>query len=531
LASDQLAFIEPLTAVVETTARMTVDMVKIESKRFDAIKSDVLVVNIFEDETVLPSDLMTIDRVTDGVISNAVRNGDITGALFEVTIFLRTGSLQVGRLLLIGSGTKARFNFEVASRVAGTAARRIKGTSALEVSFFMRGELSAERKGQACVEGALIGLLEMGKYKTMNHTELALRSIILLSTQSNEEEALKKGGELGRIFAEATNYTRNLVNEPSNILTPKRLAAEAVSLAEQYGMEVEIVGPDRMKELGMNAILNVGKGSSEPPQLCVLIYKWQGSEAPKIALVGKGLTFDAGGISLKKAEGMQYMKYDMAGGATVLGAMKAVGELKPRISVLGIVAAAENLPGGQAQKPGDVVKAFNGKTIEVVNTDAEGRLVLADALSYATQLGATHIVDVATLTGACVIALGDTTTGIMSNDEKWAAQVLNSAASAGEKLWLLPTFPEYRELIESEIADIANMANRNVAHSGVNPAGAIVGAMFLKEFVGDTSWVHMDIAGTAWNSRKLPYVASGPTGVGVRTLASLVLARASEKAQ
>jgi leucyl aminopeptidase len=246
--------------------------------------------------------------------------------------------------------------------------------------------------------------------------------------------------------------------------------------------------------------------------------------------VGKGLTFDSGGISLKGPDGMQYMKYDMSGGAAVLGALKIVGKLKPKINVLGIVAAAENMPGGGAQKPGDVVKAFNGKTIEVVNTDAEGRLVLADAISYARHLGATHLVDLATLTGSCVIALGDITTGAMTNDEKWAAQVLEAAKNAGEKMWLLPMFPEYRELIESEIADVMNSANRKVGHSGVNPAGAIVGAMFLKEFAEETSWVHLDIAGTAWNSRRIPYLAIGPTGVGVRTLASLIMSKAKENA-
>jgi leucyl aminopeptidase len=504
-------------------------MINIESKGFDEIEADVLIVNMFQGETSLAADLVAINKIANGVISSAVTNGDITGSLYEVSDFVLPGSAKVRRLLLVGSGTRETFNFEVASRIAGTAARQIKATNVKAISFLMRGELSAGRKGQACVEGTLIGFLDMGKYKTKKHTNLALESILLLSTEPNEREALKKGGEFGRVFADATNYARNLVNEPSNILTPNRLAEEVVSLAERYGMEVEIVGPDRMKELGMNAILNVGKGSCEPPELCILKYRWQDSGTRKLALVGKGLTFDSGGISLKKAEGMHYMKSDMAGGAAVLGAMRIVGEFKPEISVLGIVAAAENLPGGRAQKPGDVVKAFNGKTIEVVNTDAEGRLVLADALSYAAQLGATHIIDIATLTGSCVIALGDITTGIMSNDEKWAAQVVNHAASAGEKVWLLPTFPEYRELIESEIADVSNMVNRSVAHSGVNPAGAIVGAMFLKEFVGNASWIHMDIAGTAWNSRKLPYLATGPTGVGVRTLASLVLASTQQE--
>ena len=504
-------------------------MVKIESSELSDVKVDVLITNIFEGETDLPANLTALDNTSNEAINAAIKSGSVTATPFEISDLIQLGSAQVGRLLLIGSGSKKEFNFEIANRVAGAGARRIRETNARKIAFLMRGDISAERRGEACVEGFLMGFVQMGKYKTKDHKRPPLESILLLPTAPNEGAALKEGGELGRVFAEATNYARNLVNEPSNILTPKRLAEEAVTLAQQYGMDVEILGPDKMKELGMNAILSVGKGSVEPPQMCVVKYRWKEPDKQKIAFVGKGLTFDSGGISLKKAEGMHYMKSDMAGGAAVLGAMKIIGELKPKISVLGIVAAAENLPGGHAQKPGDVVKAFNGKTIEVVNTDAEGRLVLADALSYATQLGASHIIDIATLTGSCIIALGDVTTGIMSNDEKWATQVLNSASYAGEKAWLLPTFPEYRELIESEIADVANIVNRNVGHSGVNPAGAIVGAMFLREFVGNASWVHMDIAGTAWNSRKLPYAATGPTGVGVRTLASLALARPREK--
>jgi len=303
------------------------------------------------------------------------------------------------------------------------------------------------------------------------------------------------------------------------------LAEEAVALAHESGMQVDVLGPSRMSEMGMNALIGVGKGSVEPPQLCVLRYDEGDSNSPTIALVGKGLTFDAGGISLKEPEGMHYMKNDMAGAAAVLGAMKIIAKLKPKINVLGIVAAAENMPSGGAQKPGDVVKAFNKKTIEVLDADAEGRLVLADAISYARHLGATKLVDLATLTSSVVVALGDFTTGVMANDDSWAAEVMGAATYAGEKMWLLPTFPEYRDLIESDIADITNIANRRVIHSNARPAGAIVGAMFLKEFAEDTSWVHLDIGGTAWNSRILPYLAIGPTGVGVRTLASLILSK------
>ena len=506
-------------------------MIRIESKPLHEIKSDAFVINIFSDESQVPENLTELDEVTIGLISGAIRDKELSGTLFQVTSFYRPRGLLAKRLLIVGSGTRRDFNFEIACQIAGTAARHFSKIGGGEIAFLMRGELSAERRGQACVEGTLLGILEMGKYKTRKSTDSAVDSIVLLPVRAGEEDELKKGAELGRIYGEATNYARNLVNEPSNILTPKCFADQAVALTKELGMQIDILGPERMRDLGLNALLGVGKGSNEPPQLCVVRYQGGDAQSPPVALVGKGLTFDSGGISLKDQDGMHFMKYDMAGGAAVLGALKIVGELKPKINVLGIIAAAENLPGGGAQKPGDVVKAFNGKTIEVINTDAEGRLVLADAISYARHLGATHLVDLATLTGSCVIALGDITTGVMTNDEKWAAEVLKAATYAGEKMWLLPTFQEYRELIDSEIADVANMANRKVAHSGVSPAGAIVGAMFLKEFAEETSWVHLDVAGTAWNSRKIPYLATGATGVGVRTLASLIISRAQENVQ
>ena len=499
------------------------ELYRIESKSPREIKSDVLVINLFQDESQLPADLGGLDEATNGVIGGAIKDKVFSGTLFELAEFYRPKGLHVIELLLIGSGVKHDFNYEVAFEIAGMAARHAHMKDVREIAFLLRGELSAERRGQACVEGTLMGTFDIGKYKTKNPAKRVLDSIALLPGKPGEEDELRKGAERGRLYAEATNYARDLVNEPSNILTPRHLAEEAIALAKKYGMQADVLGPDRMRENGMNALLGVGKGSNEPPQLCVVRYQGGDSRSPTVALVGKGLTFDAGGISLKEPDGMHYMKTDMAGGAAVLGAMKIIGELKPKTNVLGIVAAAENMPGGGAQKPGDIVKAFNGKTIEVLDTDAEGRLVLADAISYARHLGATHLVDIATLTGSCIVALGEITTGAMTNDENWAAQVLKAAKFAGEKMWLLPTFQDYRELIESEIADITNIARRKVAHSNVRPAGTIVGAMFLREFAEDTPWVHLDIAGTAWNSRKLEYSAVGPTGVGVRTLATLVL--------
>jgi len=500
-------------------------MLNVESKPLHEIKSDALVVNIFLDEHQLPEDLKALNEVTDGLIREVVEQRISPASLFEVATFYRPRGLPVTRLSLVGSGERNGFNFEVACKVAGASARNLQTMECRRIAFMMRGELSAERRGQACVEGTLLASFEPGKYKTKGPKRATIDSIVIIPAKAGEEHELTKGGARGLLYAEGTNYARNLVNEPSNFLTPKRLAEEAVALAHESGMQVDVLGPSRMSEMGMNALIAVGKGSVEPPQLCVLRYDEGDSNSPTIALVGKGLTFDAGGISLKEPEGMHYMKNDMAGAAAVLGAMKIIAKLKPKINVLGIVAAAENMPSGGAQKPGDVVKAFNKKTIEVLDADAEGRLVLADAISYARHLGATKLVDLATLTSSVVIALGDFTTGVMANDDSWAAEVMGAATYAGEKMWLLPTFPEYRDLIESDIADITNIANRRVIHSNARPAGAIVGAMFLKEFAEDTSWVHLDIGGTAWNSRILPYLAIGPTGVGVRTLASLILSK------
>jgi leucyl aminopeptidase len=498
-------------------------MFRVESKPFQNIQSDVLVVNIFREEKEVPEDLVVLDKVTDGFLKRAIVEGVFSADLFQVTSSYRPNGLSTVQLLLVGSGSKQDFSFEIACQIAAAAARFVSKTTAREIAFLMRGDLLPERRAQACVEGTLLGLFETDKYKTVNRSKPAPSSIAILASNPSEEDKLKEGASRGQLYAESVNYTRYLVNEPSNVLTPRHFAEEAAALAKELNMDIEVLGPDRMKEIGLNAILGVARGSEEPPQLFVLRYNGGNYKTPTIALVGKGLTFDAGGISLKQPDGMHYMKYDMAGGAAVLGAMKIIGKLKPKINVLGIVAATENMPGGKSQKPGDVVTAFNGKTIEIISTDAEGRLVLADAISYARHLGATHLVDIATLTGSSVIALGDITTAVMSNNEKWAAELLKAAKDAGEKMWPLPTFREYRELIESGIADMRNMSNRKADHVNVAPAGAIVGAMLLGEFAEDTPWVHLDIAGTAWNSRALRYMATGPTGVGVRTLASLVL--------
>jgi leucyl aminopeptidase len=359
----------------------------------------------------------------------------------------------------------------------------------------------------------LIALFEPDKYHTSDKTESHLESMILAAGDGDLEE-VKRGVDRGRIVAEAANFAREVINEPSNVLTPTELARRAEETAKDYGLEFEALDEAQMKELGMGALLGVAQGSAEPAKLIVMRYTPKSESKETIAIVGKGITFDTGGISIKPADGMEKMKYDMAGGATTIAAMRAIAQLKPEVNVLGIVPATENMPGGRAQRPGDVVRAMTGKTIEVINTDAEGRLVLADAVAYARKLGATKIVDLATLTGAVSIALGDVYVAVLGSNQEWVDRIIAAGKKAGEKIWELPLDKEYREQIKSEIADIKNIGGRK--------AGTITGAYFIREFVEDTPWAHLDIAGTAWNENKKPHLAVGPTGVCVRTLVNLV---------
>ena len=328
---------------------------------------------------------------------------------------------------------------------------------------------------------------------------------------TGDQASLQRALDEGRILGESQNFTRELVNEPSNRMTPTILANRAQEMAKEVGLKCEVYGADKLKELKMGAFWGVAQGSDEPPALIVMRYEPAGApEKPVLGLVGKGVTFDTGGISIKPADNMEKMKYDMAGGATMIGAMRAIALLKPKVKVIGIVCATENMPSGKAQKPGDVQTAMSGKTIEVINTDAEGRMVLADGLCYARQLGCTHLVDAATLTGAVVVALGYANAGIFANDEEIYQRFTKALNAAGEKMWRLPLDEEYKDQIKSSIADIMNTGGRW--------GGAITAAMFLKEFAEDTPWIHLDIAGTAWMEDTKPWIAKGPSGIAVRSL-------------
>jgi leucyl aminopeptidase len=370
--------------------------------------------------------------------------------------------------------------------------------------------------GGAAVEGVLLANFETSAYQTEKDDAKPIASVRLAGVSAEEETRLKQGIERGQTIAAAQNFARELVNEPANRLTPRLFSERVAAMAGEARLEVDILDEKRLQELKMGAFLSVARGSEEPPRMVVLSCTpddWKAKQAV-LGLVGKGVTFDSGGISIKPGQGMEKMKYDMAGAATMVAAMQALAALKPRVKVVAIVPLTENLPSGRAQKPGDVQIAMSGKSIEVVNTDAEGRLVLADALHYARQLGATHLVDAATLTGAVMVALGHVNVGAFTNDQRFLDALLESSRAVGEKFWPLPLDDDYRDNITSAVADIQNVGKGR-------GGGAINGAMFLKEFVGDTPWIHLDIAGTAWLEEGKLWMSKGPTGVGVRTLVHL----------
>ncbi|MEP7273074.1 MAG: leucyl aminopeptidase [Acidobacteriota bacterium] len=493
--------------------------VKADARKFFEIECDALVVPVYEGEKPEVGALSEIDKRTGGVVTSLIESGEFTGKGGESAYLHSPGEIKARRVLLMGLGKQADVTTDTVRKVAGAAARILRGKKARSFAFLRRSQLPLGEAAQAAVEGALLALFEPDTYQTSDKTEDHLEEMILATTEGDTDE-LRRGIERGRIIAEATNFGRHLINEPSNFMTPMELARRAEEVAEKYGLGIDVLDESRMKELGMGALLGVSQGSAEPARLIVLSYlpytaNTANTDAGEtIAIVGKGITFDTGGISIKPADGMEKMKYDMAGGATTIATMRAVAQLKPAISVIGIIPACENMPGGRAQRPGDVVRSMAGKTIEVINTDAEGRLVLADALTYALKLGATRIVDLATLTGAVSIALGDVNVAILGNDQDWINEVISAGKRTGEKFWQLPLDREYREQIKSEIADIKNVGGRK--------AGTITAAWFLREFVAETPWAHLDIAGTAWNDSTKPHLAVGPSGVCVRTLVSLV---------
>jgi leucyl aminopeptidase len=492
--------------------------ITLETKPFATLETDALVSYVFEDADPVQGRIAEVDQLTGGLLRKLASSGELTGKPLEMTLVHVPRGLKAARLLLVGAGKQEKFDTAVLRRIAGAALRYIKSRSVKQFAFVLRENEPVEAATQAVAEGALAANFESDKYKTDKKDAKSLDSIALTGFSDQDRVAAEKGLARGRVIADAQNFARDLVNEPSNILTPKVLGEKAAAMGKEAGLSVDILDEKRIADLKMGALLSVAQGSAEPPRMMVLTYTPANPKpgCPVIGLIGKAVTFDTGGISIKPSEGMEKMKYDMAGGATMLGVMRALAALKPNVKVICVVPSTENMPGGHAQKPGDIQTAMSGKTIEVLNTDAEGRLILADGIYYAKQLGATHLIDAATLTGAIVVALSNINVGVFGSDQPFTDKLLASAKAAGEKMWQMPIDDDYREFIKGTVADIQNIG------SGKG-GGAITGAMFIKEFTGDSPWIHLDIAGTAWNDDAKPWLAKGPTGVALRTLIHLVM--------
>jgi leucyl aminopeptidase len=474
--------------------------IAVEPKLAGQVEADALIVPVFEGR-----------RDARFGAADLFDSGEVAGKSLELTLLHHAPGVRATRVLLAGGGKPEKFDAAEMRRLSGAAVRFLKSKSIKTAAFALDLEFVGDGFASAVIEGAILGDFEPDRYKTNGD-----KKSIDAFTLAGDTPGLDTAVERGRVLGEAQNFTRDLVNQPANRLTPLVMADAARKMAAEFGLECAVLDRDAMEKLGMGSLLGVAQGSAEPPVLIVLGYRPAiARDNVHLGLVGKGVTFDTGGISIKPAEGMEKMKYDMAGGAAMLGAMRAIAQLQPAIRVSAFVPCVENMPGSRAQRPGDIVTAMNGKTIEVVNTDAEGRLILADALTYARRQGCTHLVDAATLTGAVAVALGHLNVGLFASDDSMRDRVLAASRMEGERMWPLPLEEDYKEYLKSSFADIANVGGRW--------GGAVTAALFLKEFAEDTPWVHLDIAGTAWLDEAKPYLAKGPTGLPVRTLVRLAM--------
>ena len=498
-----------------TTTAATIHCV---STPLSAIDTDLLIVPWFEEEG--PSAVEGLDTASGGDIARALASKEFAGKTFDLfATSLPDRSWRPRRLLLVGAGPSADFRSELVRQLAAAAGISVRNRRVERVAFVMRGRGDVAELAQAVAEGLTLSEFNVGIYKTGDAAPPGAPAwtVAMLGQAPDVVTRARAAVDRGRLLAECSNLARELANEPGNALPPREFARRASAIAAEGGVNAEILDEDRIAQLGMGLLLGVAQGSSEPPRLMVFRYDPPGPPGapagPVLGLIGKGITFDTGGISIKAADGMERMKDDMAGGAAVACAMRAISLLQAPIRVIGVVPATENMPGGRAIKPGDILKSAAGKTVEVINTDAEGRLILGDGLWYARQLGATHLVDVATLTGSVVVALGKSTSGLFGTPPEWVEHIRRVANRAGDRVWPMPLFDDYRDQLKSEIADFTNTGGR--------PAGSITAALFLKEFTGGCPWAHIDIAGTAWAEEARPYLPKGPSGVAVRTLAEL----------
>ena len=487
------------------------------------IEADAIVVNLFEGVEQPGGATAAVDKALDGAITSLISRGGSKGKFGEVSIVHTLGKLPAGMVAIAGLGKRQDFNVDKIRGVAGEFCRALRKLNCHKIATILHGTgiggIEPEASAEAITEGAILGLYSFAKYKKPEYEDI--EEMLIVVREKEKVPILEQSIGKGKVVAEATNLARDMVNEPANYMTPSQMAEVAKEIASKYNLEFKVFDREDMEAMGMGALLGVAKGSNQPPKLIILSYKGDERSEKALGFLGKGITFDSGGISLKASEGMDEMKGDMAGAAAVMTALRAIARLKPKINVTAIIPATENLPSGTALKPGDVLKAMNGKTIEVISTDAEGRLILADVLSYAVKQGLSPLIDLATLTGACRVALGTLYSGLFGNDQDLVNKVLKAAERTGERMWQMPLPEEYKEQNKSEIANVKNTGNRY--------GGAITAALFLAEFVDNTPWVHFDIAGPALSNKESGYIVKGATGVGVRTLVELALSEAKSQ--
>jgi leucyl aminopeptidase len=466
-----------------------------------------------------------VDQTLGGQVRNLLTSGEFEGRLNQAVLLHTSGKAAAKRVLLVGLGKKKDARVDHVRQAMGTAVKRVRQAGATSFVTGLHGEdlskTTAVELAQALVEGAILGAYQFTEYLSEKKAaDKRVARLTLLAADARQLADLKEGARRGTAAAEAAMFVRDLCNHPSNVMTPTRVAAEAKKIGRERGVRVKVLERAQVERLGMGSFLGVARGSHEPPKFIILEYTGARRAAKPVVIVGKTITFDTGGISLKPAENMEQMKADMTGGAEVLATVRAAARLRLPIHLVGILPATENMPGGRAIKPGDILKSLSGKTIEVQNTDAEGRLILADGLSYAARLKPDVVIDIATLTGACVVALGQFAIGMFGNNEDLKRAVRDSGLKAGERVWEMPLWDDYFEQLKSDVADMRNIGGRG--------GGMITAALFLSKFIGDHPWVHLDIASTDWSERERAYIPKGPTGIGTRLLIQYLIDRADQ---
>jgi leucyl aminopeptidase len=492
--------------------------IKVTCASINDVACDLLVVNEFAGVKHPGGATGAIDKALNGLITEITSAGEMSGKLGSVTIIHTQGKIKAKHVAVAGLGDRKDFDLDKVRTVSASVIKKAKEIKAKTVATIVHGAgiggLDPKDAAHAVVLGSILGDYEYLEFKTKKENGFVVEELIIVDYDPEKIKVIEEGAKLGETIAQAVNRARDLVNGPSNKVTPAFLAEYAKKLAAENGLTCEVLDMEEMKKIGMHSLLAVAKGSKEPAKMVVLKYNAKGKEEV-IGLVGKGITFDAGGISLKPSKGLEEMKTDMAGAAAVIEAMGILSSLKIDRSVIAVIPLTENMPDGGAIKPGDIVSSLEGKNVEIISTDAEGRMILSDALTYARKLGATKLIDLATLTGGCRTALGDAASGIFGNVQEFVNEVKEAGNKSGEKMWQLPIYDEYKEYIKSDVADFKNSSNGKASPS--------VGAIYLKEFVGDVPWVHVDIAGTAYLEKDSGGIGKGATGVGIRTIVEYLI--------